>query len=103
VTSNATGISAPFKRLSTHLSKRGNTQSMFWKTSSELRREWLSDATINFFAVSVSKDQVGLAENWVMSKFARDLLLNHNPCQITPEIPADLEFQLQALLTKSIG
>lgn len=29
-TSNATGVSSPYKRLASHLAKRGNTQSAFW-------------------------------------------------------------------------
>ncbi len=65
-TSNGTGTSSPFKRLGTHLAKRGNTKSVFWENARELEDARFNEADIHFHALPVGLAEVGDAEKWLI-------------------------------------
>lgn len=99
-TSNNTGISSPFKRLSNHLARRGNTHSMFWDTLNSLRQEWFAEATIKFVAIPIEDDDVVIAEAWLMGRFDPTQLLNVNINKRDVLICQPLASRLQRLLDR---
>lgn len=63
--SNGSGVSAPYKRLAAHLSKRGATQSCIWDNTSRFPERTLEYASISFHAVLVDACHVRNAERWL--------------------------------------
>ena len=97
LTASGTGMSCPYKRLGTHLAKRGKTQSSIWRTATELREDWFDNGAISFCALPISPKQVAVAEKWVMSQFEVSTLLNRRPCREAPGISSILRQKLARL------
>ncbi len=101
--SNGTGTNSPYGRLAKHLSKQGTTQSCLWIERNKLRGDWMANAHVRFTAVNVPEGQANNAENWIISQFEVNELLNANPGRKAPEIDSVLQKSLEMLITRAIG
>lgn len=99
-TLNKTGQSSPFKRLATHLTKRGNTQSALWEKARCLRDKSFENAPVHFAAIAVPPENVVDAEKWLCAQFEREDLINENPSGVPPDISDELKHALNDLMKK---
>ncbi len=95
-TSNNTGISTPFKRLASHLSKRGKTRSCIH--DNDLDDAFLKNAEITFTAVSVPLGQQISSEQWLRWKFKETEVLNRDAYPPTePNLSPETRNKLETL------
>lgn len=77
-TSNNTGRSAPYQRLSKHIGKIGSTHSCIWDNikNNRLSLNDLKKATIYFYATFIQEQFVNEAEKWMIMELHDYNLLN---------------------------
>lgn len=101
-TSNNTGISAPFKRLASHLAMRGQTYSCIWSNDENginpLHEENFLE-NFHFYAIYVKN--ATLAEKWLLFKMRDFALINARNTIPAEEPSCSIKKQLEHLLNKA--
>ncbi len=101
-TSNNTGTSTPYKRLASHLAKRGKTMSCIHQDN-KFPAGFLAKASIKFVAVPVPPNTQKDSERWVRWKFGSQKLLNKDKAPIhEPELPNEIKIKLKRLYQAAI-